>query len=887
MPKCDICGKEFQGYGNNPAPLEGKVCCDNCNKTYVIPARLKQLEVNKKLKDEDAGEDTPKDFDIRGKIGFLVKDEVEAIDGYDCVLQSGYLSDEDVKVLEEIRNDELDHVDKLNGIYKKLVRGEIEESNPLSQISDDSGLEKSFAGGYDPATINTGLSEEMNPELNDGLFDVVKSIGNSIGRLSHIANDSNNLVESAEAVATFDEGESGEISEKGNEEQMKLKDNKISISGAGGYAEECGGRLVGTTGGGAGIKFKFDTSEGMLKFERKLRRIEPYINMKEFFDNVLIVHSSHFNLHDESFKDKTPITKDDIYDALERVYKGSELGTLSVSNIMTTVMRVTGETPSRRLAEEVYKEIQNSILDDAVNLEDKMTVDRMVQIITPIVRDFAKKKGVEDYWAIHKDGKNVSVGIELGYDDLDKLCDLLNAKLRGITESYFEPADGGLIETTIFDSSMKDGWEGKKVNTDMGSGIVVETGVRNGKRYWKVKLNGLDSFITTNEIEFNGFKYRDDNNSFAEIRKLKEELNKIEKFEKDVENGRKQFNNQAEKMKFVQNKLNIVNKLEKLYSNADEEFLKRNKNYSIGFNDDEQDVQETLEENEISNSITDAEKYTLFGDVFEPSSDGLTVNGKFFSKEKMEELYNKYKSVNIMNRPSAILFYQAYFKKTYPMSNFRKLGDDVQNVQNSLEENEINKSIDDADTVNDIGSYCIGSKYRWEEKYGPAQLTLQEICDFEGTIKLSLDNGNMFIQLPREKFEKMLRDGTLNNIDTENIEQYGQIKTKDSSIKGYKDAIFKKGDTYTNKNGVKFIVLETNKDIYGNEYVTYKLGNSIKNYPVDGIANMLKANGYVKDECPEDIEQEKKFNIKVGDKKFVVYAKDSKEAVSKLKNKLK
>lgn len=98
----------------------------------------------------------------------------------------------------------------------------------------------------------------------------------------------------------------------------------------------------------------------------------------------------------------------------------------------------------------------NNGMKDSVK-DAKMTPDRMVQIITPIVREFAKKKGVEDYWQIHKNGKNVSVGIELSYKGLDELCDILNKKLEPLTDSYFEPADGGLIETTIFDS-VKDSW---------------------------------------------------------------------------------------------------------------------------------------------------------------------------------------------------------------------------------------------------------------------------------------------------------------------------------------------------------------------------------------------------------------------------------------------
>ena len=41
MRKCCICGEEFEGYGNNPAPfnVEGK-CCNFCNDNVVLPVRV-------------------------------------------------------------------------------------------------------------------------------------------------------------------------------------------------------------------------------------------------------------------------------------------------------------------------------------------------------------------------------------------------------------------------------------------------------------------------------------------------------------------------------------------------------------------------------------------------------------------------------------------------------------------------------------------------------------------------------------------------------------------------------------------------------------------------------------------------------------------------------
>jgi len=41
---CCICHKKFTGYGNDPQPVKqtGR-CCDHCNQTVVIPARIKEL----------------------------------------------------------------------------------------------------------------------------------------------------------------------------------------------------------------------------------------------------------------------------------------------------------------------------------------------------------------------------------------------------------------------------------------------------------------------------------------------------------------------------------------------------------------------------------------------------------------------------------------------------------------------------------------------------------------------------------------------------------------------------------------------------------------------------------------------------------------------------
>lgn len=51
---CCICGEEFEGYGNNPAPYKDEgVCCDACNAKFVIPARLEEYQTEYDSLDEE------------------------------------------------------------------------------------------------------------------------------------------------------------------------------------------------------------------------------------------------------------------------------------------------------------------------------------------------------------------------------------------------------------------------------------------------------------------------------------------------------------------------------------------------------------------------------------------------------------------------------------------------------------------------------------------------------------------------------------------------------------------------------------------------------------------------------------------------------------------
>ena len=43
--RCCICNELILGYGNNAMPYRNGLCCDRCNRIYVIPYRIKQTDM--------------------------------------------------------------------------------------------------------------------------------------------------------------------------------------------------------------------------------------------------------------------------------------------------------------------------------------------------------------------------------------------------------------------------------------------------------------------------------------------------------------------------------------------------------------------------------------------------------------------------------------------------------------------------------------------------------------------------------------------------------------------------------------------------------------------------------------------------------------------------
>lgn len=79
--KCCICGKEIEGHGNNPFPIAGKTCCDECNVKVVLPYRIFLSRIRAK---DAALMITPTELKLIKPSGkyFSLKELQKAVDGY-------------------------------------------------------------------------------------------------------------------------------------------------------------------------------------------------------------------------------------------------------------------------------------------------------------------------------------------------------------------------------------------------------------------------------------------------------------------------------------------------------------------------------------------------------------------------------------------------------------------------------------------------------------------------------------------------------------------------------------------------------------------------------------------------------------------------------------
>lgn len=112
---CSICGKEFDGYGNNPSPFSGDSCCDDCNLNIVIQTRIFLITQKRDSALRLNSDNTIEIIKPKGKY-FTLKELQKSIGGYIEVYPALY-KDHLIVCDEEgmIKNK------KFNRLFKKLT----------------------------------------------------------------------------------------------------------------------------------------------------------------------------------------------------------------------------------------------------------------------------------------------------------------------------------------------------------------------------------------------------------------------------------------------------------------------------------------------------------------------------------------------------------------------------------------------------------------------------------------------------------------------------------------------------------------------------------------------------------------------------------------------
>lgn len=118
---CSICGKEFDGFGNNAEPVNDGLCCDKCNNDIVIPRRLADLDKKKSIDVKKKVESFLNDI-YKIKFDMLLKEQMQEVADFGNVSKEfvDKLFDETSKKMCDVAKSKLDD-DVIQGILADYV----------------------------------------------------------------------------------------------------------------------------------------------------------------------------------------------------------------------------------------------------------------------------------------------------------------------------------------------------------------------------------------------------------------------------------------------------------------------------------------------------------------------------------------------------------------------------------------------------------------------------------------------------------------------------------------------------------------------------------------------------------------------------------------------
>lgn len=156
---CVICGKEFEGYGNNAQPVKDGLCCDECNAKEVIPARLKQAGLNEAVEEEKPAEEIAEEPEETAKPEILepeTTDDLELEKEQKCCVDDAKL----IELLHQFLNNEGLELD-----------GEGEEEKHFIDLYHEIVCPNVITEPEEVSDINKEEVPEEHPEVEDNESD--------------------------------------------------------------------------------------------------------------------------------------------------------------------------------------------------------------------------------------------------------------------------------------------------------------------------------------------------------------------------------------------------------------------------------------------------------------------------------------------------------------------------------------------------------------------------------------------------------------------------------------------------------------------------------------------------------------------------------------------
>lgn len=196
--KCVICGKEFEGYGNNASPVKDGLCCDECNTKVVIPARLKDSQLKEETGDKEKEEkkENPKEESAEN-----VSETEKPVEIHDEkeIVEPETIDDIEIEKEDQSKECEVDDAKLIDFLHEFLkeqgfeIEGDGQEEERFVQLYHEMVCPE-CTDQADEKSVDKEEAPEKEPEVDDVEFsELIEQLQNALKENKGLKEEIQNL----------------------------------------------------------------------------------------------------------------------------------------------------------------------------------------------------------------------------------------------------------------------------------------------------------------------------------------------------------------------------------------------------------------------------------------------------------------------------------------------------------------------------------------------------------------------------------------------------------------------------------------------------------------------------------------------------------------------